>query len=289
MVAKIDSVRRAGQDVTASMYPYPASSNTLASCFPPWASENGRLLDNLRDPAARARVLREMTDTTKGALELCQFAPQAVMAIGFTRPEYAEKLNGLRLPEIAQALGKPWAEAVIDVVLAEQNRLSKITFGMDEKNVAMQLRRPWVMIGSDAGGLDPDSARGLTHPRAYGTFARVLGKYVREDSVFPLEEAVRRMTSLTAGRLGLRDRGLLREGFHADIVVFDPATVGPGPVRRVRDLPAGGERLVADAPTGVAHIVVNGTPIRRDGTSLVGRLDEGPGQVIRSTGTGARS
>jgi dihydroorotase/N-acyl-D-amino-acid deacylase len=269
MVAKIDSVRRAGQDVTASMYPYPASSNTLASCFPPWASENGRLLDNLRDPASRTRVLREMTDTAPGALELCQFAPQAVMAIGFTRPEYA-KLNGLRLPEIAQALGKPWADAVIDVVLAEQNRLSKITFGMDEKNVAMQLRRPWVMIGSDAGGLDPDSARGLTHPRAYGTFARVVGKYVREDSVFPLEEAVRRMTSLTAGRLGLRDRGLLREGFLADIVVFDPATVA--------------DRATYTQPhqlaVGVRDVFVNGVAVWRDGRhtgATPGRAVRGPG------------
>jgi dihydroorotase/N-acyl-D-amino-acid deacylase len=273
MVTKIDSVRRAGLDVAASMYPYPASSNNLASCFPDWASENGKLLDNLRDPATRARVVRAMTDTAAGAIELCQFAPQAVMVIGFTKPEY-QKLNGLRLPEIAQALGTTWADAVVDLTLAEQNRLSKITFGMDEKNVAMQLRKPWVMIGSDAGGFDPDSAKGLTHPRAYGTFARVLGKYVREDSVFTLEEAVRRMTSLTAGRLGLRDRGLLREGFYADVVVFDPRTVA--------------DRATYTQPhqlaVGVRDVFVNGVAVWRDGRhtgATPGRVVRGPGWTGR--------
>ncbi|MBV9880809.1 MAG: D-aminoacylase [Gemmatirosa sp.] len=273
MVAKIDSARRAGLDVTATMYPYPASSNGLASCFPGWASENGRLLDNLRDAATRARVVREMTDTTKGALELCQFAPQAVMAIGFTRPEYA-RLNGLRLPEIAQALGRSWADAVVDLTIAEQNRLAKITFGMDEKNVAMQLRRPWVMIGSDAGGYDPDSARGLTHPRAYGTFVRVLGKYVREDSVLTLEDAVRRMTSLTAERLGLRDRGMVREGAFADVVVFDPVTVAD---RATYTQP---HQLAA----GVRDVFVNGVAVWRDGrhtNATPGRAVRGPGWTGR--------
>jgi dihydroorotase/N-acyl-D-amino-acid deacylase len=269
MIAKIDSARRAGQDVSASMYPYPASSNTMSACLPPWTAENGRLLDNLRDPATRARVLREMTDTARGALELCQFAPEAVMAIGFTRPEYAA-LNGRRLPEIAQALGRSWADAVIDLVLAEQNRLAKITFSMDEKNVAMQLRRPWVMIGSDAGGYDPDSARGLTHPRAYGAFARLLGKYARDDSLLTLEDAVRKMTSLTAGRLGLRDRGLVREGFYADLVVFDPARVA--------------DRATYTQPhqlaVGVRDVFVNGVAVWRDGRhtgATPGRAVRGPG------------
>jgi N-acyl-D-aspartate/D-glutamate deacylase len=269
MVAKIDSARRAGQDVTATMYPYPASSNGLASCFPDWASENGKLLDNLRDPAMRARIHAAMTDTAPGAVDLCQRAPGAVMAIGFTRPEYA-KLNGLRLPEIGQALGRPWADAVIDVTVTEQNRLSKITFSMNEANVAMQLRRPWVMIGSDAGGVDPDSARGLTHPRAYGTFARVLGKYVRDDSLLTLEDGVRKMTSFTAERLGLRDRGLVREGFFADLVVFDPARVAD------RATYAQPHQLAV----GVRDVFVNGVGVWRDGRhtgATPGRAVRGPG------------
>jgi N-acyl-D-amino-acid deacylase len=275
MVAKVDSARAAGQDVAATMYPYPVSGNGLDACLPGWAHADGRLMANLRDSTARARIVREMAATGPGAAPLCQIdGPDVIMVVGFRRPEHA-RFNGLRLDQIADSLGRPWNEAIVDLTLAEENRLSKMTSSMSEANVAMQLRRPWVVIGSDAGGFDPDSAGGLTHPRAYGTFARVLGKYVREDSLFTLEDAVRRMTSATALRLGLRDRGLLREGMYADVVLFDPTTIAD------RATYARPHQLA----TGVRHVFVNGVEVWRDGRHTGAR----PGRALRGPGwTGAR-
>jgi dihydroorotase/N-acyl-D-amino-acid deacylase len=159
---------------------------------------------------------------------------------------------------------------VIELTLAEEGQLGKINFSMTEENVAMQLKRPWVVIGSDAGGQNPDSAQGLTHPRAYGTFPRVLGKYSRTDGLFPLEEAVRKMTGATAARLKLRDRGLLREGMYADVVVFDPATII--------------DKATFDKPhqlsVGVKYVLVNGVPVLSEGQHTGAK----PGRVVRGPG-----
>jgi N-acyl-D-amino-acid deacylase len=193
MVAKIDSARATGLDVAATMYPYPFSGNNLGECFPDWAAENGKLLENLRTAASRDRILREMVDPN-GA-PLCQMeGPTAYMVIGFTKPEW-KKYEGKRVAEIAQDMGKPWAETIVELTLGENDGLGKINFTMSEENVRMQLRNPWVVIGTDAGGFDPDSATGMTHPRAYGSYPRILGRYVREDGVLRLEDAIRRMTS----------------------------------------------------------------------------------------------
>jgi N-acyl-D-amino-acid deacylase len=275
MVAKIDSARAAGQDVGATMYPYPASGNNLASCVPDWAFEGGKLLANLKDGPTRQRIVREMTDTTRGSRQYCQGdGPSVIMVVGFRKAEL-KKYEGLRLNQIADSLHTDWADALVDLTLAEEGRLSKLTFGMSEENIAMQLRRPWVVIGSDAGGVDPDSATALTHPRAYGTFTRVLGKYVRDDGVLTLEDAVRKMTSATALRLGLRDRGLLREGMYADVVIFDPGTVA--------------DRATYDRPhqlsVGVRDVFVNGVAVVRDGK----HTGATPGRVVRGPGwTGER-
>lgn len=270
MVAKIDSARAAGQDVGATMYPYPASANSLDACIPPWASADGKLLANLRDPATHARIVREMADTSRGALPLCQIdGPDVIMVVGLTRPELL-KYEGWRLDKIAADRGTSWAEAAAALVLAEERRVGKITFSMNEANVAMQLRRPWVVIGSDAEAHDPAVARGLAHPRAYGTFARVLGKYVRQDSVLTLEDAVRRMTSGVAGRLGIADRGMVKAGLFADLVVFDPATIG--------------DRATYEKPhqlsVGVQHVLVNGVEVWRDGAPT----NALPGRALRGAG-----
>jgi N-acyl-D-amino-acid deacylase len=272
MVAKIDSARAAGQDVGATMYPYPASANSLGACIPPWASADGKLLANLRDATIRARIVREMGDTARGALPLCQIdGPDVIMVVGLTRPELT-KYEGWRLDKIAADRGKPWAETAADLVLAEEGRVGKITFSMNDANVAMQLRRPWVVIGSDAEAHDPAVARGLAHPRAYGTFARILGKYVRQDSVLTLEDAVRRMTSGVAIRLGITDRGLVKSGMFADLVVFDPATII--------------DRATYERPhqlsVGVRNVLVNGVEVWRDGAptnALPGRALRGAGSV----------
>ena len=270
MVAKIDSARRAGQDVGATMYPYPASANALSACIPSWASANDSLLPNLRDAAKRARLVHEMSDTSPGANQGCQLdGPSVIMVVGIARPEL-KKYEGWRLDRIAADLQRPWPDALIDLVLAENARVGKITFSMSEANVAMQLAQPWVVIGSDAEGFDPAKARGMTHPRAYGTFARVLGKYVREDHVLTLEDAVRKMSSATATRLGIRDRGTLAPTMFADIVVFDATTIA--------------DKATYEHPhqlaVGVSAVLVNGTIVWRDGAAT----NATPGRALRGAG-----
>jgi N-acyl-D-amino-acid deacylase len=265
MVAKIDSARAAGIDVGATMYPYAASANDLASCFPDWVAENGKLLPNLRDSATRARVVADMTKSGSCDPE----RSSAIAIMGYKKPEL-KKYEGWRLDQVMKDMHKSAPDAVIELTLAENNQLGKINFSMTEENVAMQLKRPWVVIGSDAGGQDPDSATGLTHPRAYGTFARVLGKYVRTDGLLTLEDAVRKMTSATAARLKLRDRGLLREGMYADVAVFDAATII--------------DRATFERPhqlsVGVKYVFVNGVAVVSDGKHTGAK----PGMVVRGPG-----
>ncbi|MGQ0642488.1 MAG: N-acyl-D-amino-acid deacylase family protein [Gemmatimonadaceae bacterium] len=268
MVAKIDSARRAGFDVAATMYPYPFSSNNLGECFPDWASVDGRLFDNLRDSTTRARLLREMADPNGAAL--CQHeGPTAYMIADFRKPEL-KKYEGKRLSEIAAELGKPWPETIVELTLGENRDLSKINFTMSEDNVQMQIKWPWVVIGTDAGGMDPDSATGVTHPRAYGTYPRILGRYVREAKLFTLEDAVRKMTSAVAARLGIRDRGMLREGMFADVVVFDEASII--------------DKATPEQPhqlsTGVRHVWVNGVQVLADGRHTGAK----PGRAVRGGG-----
>jgi dihydroorotase/N-acyl-D-amino-acid deacylase len=262
MVRKIDSARAAGLDVAATMYPYAASGNGLsAECIPSWVFEGGGLLDKLRDPAIRARITEETARTLA-----CDPRVSSHAVVGFTTPEL-KKYEGWTIEQLMKEMSKSATDVVIDLTLAEKNGLGKINFSMNEDNVAMQLRQPWVVIGSDAGGFDPDSARGRVHPRAYGSYPRVLGKYVRQDRVLTLEDAVRKMTSAVALRLQLRDRGLLREGMYADVVVFDPATVI--------------DRATFEQPhqlsVGVKHVWVNGVGVLSDGK----HTGATPGRVVR--------
>ncbi|HET9455066.1 MAG TPA: D-aminoacylase [Gemmatimonadaceae bacterium] len=264
MVWKIDSARASGLDVAATMYPYAASGNGLSSCFPDWAHEGGRLLANLRDPATRARIVADLERT-----RTCNPERSSHAVIGFQKPEL-KKHEGKLIADIMREMGKSSAETVIELTLAENGQLGKINFSMSEENVAMQLRKPWVIIGSDAGGHDPDSARGLTHPRAYGSYPRVLGRYARQDSLFTMEEAVRRMTGAVAARLQMKDRGLLREGLFADLAIWDPATII--------------DHATFEKPhqlsTGVKHVLVNGEFVLRDGR----HTGATPGRVVRGIG-----
>lgn len=270
LIDRIDAARADGLDVQANMYPYVAGGTGLSACLPPWADEDGRLLENLRDPAQRARIRADVLDQRTEWENLCELAtPDGVLLLGLQRPEH-EDLIGLRLSEIAERRGQDWVDTAIDLLLAEEQRIGSIFFLMNEENVAEKMRQPWMKFGTDAGGFDPAQARGPTHPRAYGTFPRILGKYVREEGVLSLEEAVRKMTSAVATRLSIPDRGLLREGMLADIVVFDPD--------RVRD------RATFEAPhqlsVGVRHVLVNGTPVLLDGE----HTGATPGRVVRGPG-----
>jgi dihydroorotase/N-acyl-D-amino-acid deacylase len=275
-LAKLDSARAAGQDVKATMYPYAASGNNLSACIPGWVHADGRLLERLQDPALRARIRREMTDTAADAPMYCQQnVPHAYQISGFTRPEW-KRFDGWRLDAIAKELGVDWVDAIAQLTVGERNTLGKVNFSMSDENVSRMLARPWVVVGSDAGGYDPDTTTQLVHPRSYGTFPRVLGKYARDERLFPLEEAVRKMTWSTAQILGLRDRGLVKEGMYADLVVFDPATIA--------------DRATFERPhqhsTGVRDVFVNGVAVLRDGaltSARPGRALRGPGWVRSAT------
>lgn len=271
MVAKIDSVRAAGLDVGATMYPYPFSGNNLAECLPDWVSEEGKMFANLRDASTRQRILREMADPDGDPL--CQReGPTGYMIADFRKPANT-KYEGKLLSDIATAMVKPWPETVIELLLSEGRDLSKINFTMSEENVRMQIQKPWVVIGTDAGGYDPDSTKTVVHPRSYGSYPRILGRYVREQKLFPLEEAVRKMTGGVAARLGLRDRGLLREGMYADVVVFDDQTI----------IDLATPEKPHQLSRGVEQVFVNGVQVLRDGR----HTGATPGSVVRAPQNGA--
>jgi len=269
-IAKIDSARAAGQDVKATMYSYPASGNNLSSCLPGWVHADGKLVERLKDASLRARIRKEMSDMSPGAEVFCQHnPPEAYQIAGFTKPEWTP-YEGKRLNEIAKGLKKDWMDAIIELTIGENNKLGKITFGMSDENVAKMMARPWVVIGSDAGGYDPDTTKELVHPRSYGTFPRVLGKYARDEKLFPLEDAVRKMSWSTAQILGLRDRGMLKEGMFADVVIFDPSTVA--------------DKATFEKPhqlsIGVRDVFVNGVAVWRDGK----HTGATPGRALRGAG-----
>ena len=269
-IAKIDSARAAGQDVQADMYLYPAGGNSFASCVPPKYAADGKLRDNLKNPALRATIVQEMHARDAGYENLCEVAtPANVMVVGFKKPEN-KQFEGKRLSEIAVALNKDWAEVIIDLNVAENAGLGEILFLMSEDNIKNQIRQPWMKFGTDAGSEDPATAVGLTHPRTYGNFPRLLGKYVREEKVTTLEDAVRKASAAVATRLSLSDRGVIKLGMKADLVVFDPNTII--------------DNATFDKPhqlsTGMRDVFVNGTAVVRDGKHTGSK----PGQVVRGPG-----
>jgi dihydroorotase/N-acyl-D-amino-acid deacylase len=269
-IAKIDSARRAGQDVQANMYLYPAGGNSFASCIPPKYSANGTLLENLKNPALRATIIAEIHARDAGYENLCEAAtPANVMVVGFRKPEY-KQFEGKRLSEIAAAMNKDWAEVIIDLNVAEELGLGEILFLMSEENIEKQIRLPWMKFGTDASTQDPARARGMVHPRAYGNYPRLLGKYVRERQATTLEDAVRKASSAVATRLSIHDRGVIKPGLKADLVVFDPATII--------------DRATFEQPhqlsTGVRDVFVNGVAVLRDGRHTGAK----PGEVVRGPG-----
>jgi N-acyl-D-amino-acid deacylase len=277
-IAAIEGARAAGVDVTADMYPYAASGTGLTAILPPWADADGRLYQNLADPAMRAKIRAEVLEPA-GDWEAMAHntTPEGVMPIGFHLPEH-QSYVGRRLAEIADLRSQHWVDAALDLLAAEGQRISTIYFSMDEANVRMQLSLPWIKIATDAGGHDPTwaAALGPVHPRAYGAYPRVLGRYVRDERVLALEDAVRKMTSAVAARLGLRERGLLRAGCYADVVVFDPVTIADQATFEVPHQLATGVR---DVWVNGEHVLLNGkhtgaTPGRV--VTGVGRADPAP-------------
>ena len=270
VVAKIDSARAAGQDVATDQYPYVAGQNNLSSCIPPWAHADGKLLDRLRDAAQRPRIRGDMTNEAADYESLCLAAtPAGVEVVGFS-VDSLKKYEGKRLTEIAAAWHKDWPDALMDLTILESNRLGQVIFVASDSNVAMQVRQPWMKFGTDAEAFDPDSAKIATHPRAYGTYPRILGRFVRDQHILTLEDAVRKMTGAVAQRLSIQDRGEIKEGLAADIMIFDPKTII--------------DRATYERPhqlsVGMRYVLVNGIAVV-DEAEVTGAK---PGVVLRGPG-----
>jgi len=275
MIRKIEQARAEGLRITADMYTYTAAATGLDAAMPPWVQEGGHQVwvTRLRDPALRQRVIKEMTTTTGGweNFYLLAGVPENILLVGF-KNEKLKPLAGKTLAQVAALRGKSPPETAIDLVVEDDSRVSTVYFLMSEENVKKQIQLPWVSFCSDAGSMAPEGVflRSSTHPRAYGNFARLLGKYVRAEKVIPLEEAIRRLTALPAENLKLDRRGKLEKGYAADIVVFDPATVS--------------DHATYEQPrqyaTGIIHVLVNGVQVLKDGEHTGAK----PGQVVRGPG-----
>ena len=274
VIRRIDVARAAGLDVTADMYPYIAAGTGLASCLPPWAEADDQLFDNLRRPAGRARIRAEMKQPTGDWENLGASAgPENVVLAGLLRPEHAAFI-GRTLADVARERDQDWVDTTLDLLAAEGQSIFCFYFDMSEDNLRLQMRQPWITFATDAGGVDPAmlDGLGLQHPRGFGTYPRLLGHYVRDEGVLALEDAVRKMSSAVASRLGLRDRGLLRPGMAADVVLFDPGVVA--------------DRATFTQPhqlsTGVHDVWVNGQRVLRAGV----HTGATPGRWLRGPGAG---
>ncbi|MEK6374019.1 MAG: D-aminoacylase [Acidobacteriota bacterium] len=264
VVAKIEKARASGLDVASQIYPYTATSTDLTSLVPSWALDGGYLqfVERLKDPTARKKIGDDMRATSNyiksgGNGILVRNVP------GGALPQFERK----RLDEIARAMGTDPAEAALRLFEASKSSPIAIYFGLSEDDLKLAMKQPWVAVGSDSGAVVGAMAQYGAHPRAYGTFPRILGHYVRDEHLFPLEEAVRKMTSLAASRAGFADRGVLKTGAKADVVVFDPQTIRD--VSTYEDPHHYSE--------GISNVIVNGTPVLRDG-QMTGKL---PGRVLR--------
>jgi len=272
VIDRINDARCCGIDVTADMYPYDGAGTGLEACLPPWADEDGKLHEHIRDPGRRARILEEMRHPG-GDWEALGHAngPEAVLLAQFTNPEH-KRFEGRTVADVAAELGLPWQETILELLEREGRNVFCMYMVMSEENLKLQFQQPWIRFGTDAGGIDPevDGKRGLVHPRAYGTYPRIMGRYVRECGWLTLEDAVRKASSAVADRLGLRDRGLLRDGMYADVIVFDPETI----IDNATYLQP------HQLSTGVRDVFVNGTAVLRDGVhtgAYPGMRVNGPG------------
>jgi N-acyl-D-amino-acid deacylase len=275
VIAKIEAARQSGLKITADMYPYTAGATGLDAMMPPWVQEGGydEWARRLKDPAVRERLRHEIT-TPSDKWEnfyLSAGSPEKILLVSF-RNDKLKIYTGKTLGEVARLRGTPPIDTAMDLVAEDGSRVGTIYFLMSEENVRKQIALPWVSFDSDAGSIAPEGVflKSNPHPRTYGTFARLLGRYVRDEKIISLQEAVRRLTSLPAANLKLDRRGSLKDGFYADVVVFDPAQIQ--------------DHATYEKPhqysTGMVHVLVNGVPVIKDGEHTGAK----PGQVVRGPG-----
>jgi len=273
-IGRVEAARAAGHRITADMYTYPASSTGFDAAFPLWIQDGGieRWVERLKDPKTRARALAEMRrpDASENT-KLVVNEPDKVLLVGF-KTEALKPLTGRTLGSVARERGKSAEETAAELIAADGTRIQVVYFGMSEENVRREVGLPWMSFGSDAASQAPEGVflKSSTHPRAYGNVARLLGKYVRDEKAATLADAIRRLTSFPAANLGLKDRGSLKAGMHADVVLFDPATIE--------------DHATFEKPqqlaTGVRHVFVNGVQVVKDGAHTGAK----PGRVVRGPG-----
>jgi N-acyl-D-amino-acid deacylase len=277
VIAMINDARRKGMKITADMYTYPAGATGLDASMPPWVEDGGyeAMFKRLQDPVMRKKIADAVRTPTNEweNLYLAAGSPDRILLTGFKSAKL-KPLTGKTLAEAARLRGEDPVEAIMNLILEDRSRVDTVYFMIDEENIKKQLRQPWVSFGSDAGSMAPegDFLKSSTHPRAYGNFARLLGKYVRDEKVLPLEDAIHQLSGLPATNLGLDHRGFLQPGMFADVVVFDPATIA--------------DRATFEKPhqyaVGVKHVFVNGAQVIKDGEhtgAKPGRALWGPGRV----------
>jgi len=263
-MALIEEAREKGLDVTVDQYPYTAGSSTLRAILPPWVHEGGleKVIERLRDPDTRAKIIDEInnTDNWENFVHHTD-GPQGIMILDTpVTPQY----DGKNLAEVGKIMGKDPLEAAFDIIIENKGSDNVCFFIVDEEDIKFVLKNPVVMVGSDSFPAEPGAK---VHPRTNGTFARILGRYVREEGILTLEEAVRKITSFPANRLGIKEKGLIREGMDADLVIFDPDTI----------IDRADYEDPLKEPVGVSYVIVNGQ-IAVDKGEFTGKV---AGKVIR--------
>src|SRR5438876_2219714 len=276
LLARIERAQKDGLNVRANMYTYTAAGTGLDACLPPWTENGGypALFKRLRDPATREKIKAEVKiDSDKWEnLYLAAGSPEKILLVGF-KSNKLKPLTGKTLADVAKMRGKDPIDTIMDLIAEDESRIGTVYYLMSEENVRKELRKPWISFGSDEASQAPEPpfTKSNPHPRAYGNFARVLGKYVRDEKVIPMKEAIHRLSGLPATNLGLDHRGFVKEGMFADVVVFDPATIT--------------DRATFEKPhqyaVGMKHVFVNGVQVIKDGEhtgAKPGRALWGPGK-----------
>ncbi len=273
-IAKVEAARREGLKITADMYCYTAGATGLDACIPPWAQDGGEVAmrRRLRDPEARKRIAADLDRDDWPNFYRNAGSPDRILLVSFKK-DRLKPLQGLTLAQVAAKRGTGPYETLMDLLAEDESRIGTVYFMMSEENVRKLIPLPWVSFGCDEASQAPEGVflKSMPHPRAYGNFARLLGKYVREEKLLPLEAAIRKLTGLPAGNLGLDRRGLLKEDYFADVVAFDPATIA--------------DKATYEKPhqyaVGMRHVVVNGVQVLKDGEhtgATPGRALWGPGR-----------
>ena len=281
VIKRVEAARAAGMEIAADMYMYPAGGTGLNACLPGWVHDGGdqAMLARLSDPATRERIKKDM-NTQSDAWENMWMevdGPDKILLAGFTNPNL-KPLTGKTLAEVAQMRGTSPEDTLFDLLIEDKGRIFTMYFTMSEDNIRKQVALPWVSFCSDAESMAPEGnfLKSNPHPRAYGSFAKLLGHYIRDEGLAPLEDAIRRLTSFPANMLRIKDRGSLKAGFYGDVVVFDPA--------KIQDHATFAQPH--QFATGMVHVFVNGTQVLKDGDHTGAK----PGMVVRGPGwTGYKS